>query len=170
MCGIVGIWSFEQPIESSELESLVALLSHRGPDDAGTRLINPRLGLGHTRLSIIDLSAGGHQPMRDAATGNVVTYNGEIYNYRELRDELASLGNAFSTSSDTEVLLKAYAQWGQDCLVHFQGMFAFILWDAAKNALFIARDRLGIKPLYYFHDDDRVMIGSEIKVFQAYLK
>src|SRR5262245_10338276 len=123
MCGIVAIWSFEQPIDSSELESLVALLSHRGPDDSGTHLISPQLGLGHTRLSIIDLSARGHQPMRDCSTGNIVTYNGEIYNYRELRDELSARGHDFTTSSDTEVLLKAYAEWGEDCLVHFQGMF-----------------------------------------------
>jgi asparagine synthase (glutamine-hydrolysing) len=170
MCGIVGIWSVEQPIESCELENLVALLSHRGPDDAGTQFINSRLGLGHTRLSIIDLSAGGHQPMRDRATGNVVTYNGEIYNYRELRNELASLGHEFSTSSDTEVLLKAYAEWGEEFLARLHGMFAFILWDAAKDALFAARDRLGIKPLYYFQDDKRVMMGSEIKVFQTYLQ
>jgi asparagine synthase (glutamine-hydrolysing) len=170
MCGIAGIWSFDEPVDEEELKRLTALLVHRGPDDNGTKLINQQLGLGHTRLSIIDLSARGHQPMRDCATGNVIAYNGEMYNYRELRDELASHGHEFQSESDTEVFLKAYAQWGRDCLHRIQGMFAFILWDESKKAIFAARDRLGIKPLYYLQDGRRLMMASEIKVFQPYLR
>ena len=170
MCGIAGIWSFDEPVDEEELKRLTALLAHRGPDDNGTMLINPQLGLGHTRLSIIDLSPRGHQPMRDSVAGNVITYNGEIYNYRELRDELVSHGHEFQSESDTEVLLKAYAQWGPDCLSRLQGMFAFILWDESRKAIFAARDRLGIKPLYYLQDGHRLMIASEIKVFQSYLR
>lgn len=170
MCGIAGIWSFDEPVDEEELKRLTALLVHRGPDDLGTELINPQVGLGHTRLSIIDLSSRGHQPMRDCVTGNVIAYNGEMYNYRELREELASHGHEFRSESDTEVLLKAYAQWGPDCLSRVQGMFAFILWDESKQAIFAARDRLGIKPLYYLQDGHRLMMASEIKVFQAYLR
>jgi asparagine synthase (glutamine-hydrolysing) len=170
MCGIVGIWSFDEPVETGELKQLTALLVHRGPDDFGVELIDPKLGFGHTRLSIIDLTPRGHQPMRDPVNGNVTTYNGEIYNYRELRRELVACGHQFQSASDTEVLLKAYAQWGTDCLGRFQGMFAFALWDQSKKAIFAARDRLGIKPLYYLQDRDRLMIASEIKVFHAYLQ
>ena len=170
MCGIAGIWSFDDPVDEEELNRLTALLVHRGPDDNGTMLISPRLGLGHTRLSIIDLSPRGHQPMRDSVTGNVIVYNGEMYNYRELREELASHGHNFQSESDTEVFLKAYAQWGTDCLTRVHGMFAFILWDESKKAIFAARDRLGIKPLYYLQDGRRLMMASEIKVLQPYLR
>lgn len=170
MCGVTAIWSFGEALDEGELRALTALLVHRGPDDTGTELISPRLGLGHTRLSIIDLSPRGHQPMRDCLTGNVITFNGELYNYRELRRELASHGHEFQTASDTEVLLKAYAHWGPDCLNRFQGMFAFVLWDESKGTIFAARDRLGIKPLYYLQDGNRLMIASEIKVFQPYLR
>ena len=170
MCGVTTIWSFDAALDEEELKALTSLLVHRGPDDTGAELINPRLGLGHTRLSIIDLSPRGHQPMRDCATGNVITFNGELYNYRELREELASHGHEFQTASDTEVLLKAYAHWGPDCLNRFHGMFAFVLWDDSKGTIFAARDRLGIKPLYYLQDGSRLMIASEVKVFQPYLK
>ena len=170
MCGIVGIWTSDEPVDAAELNQLTALLTHRGPDDSGTELINSRLGFGHTRLSIIDLSPRGHQPMRDETNGNVITYNGEMYNYRELRVELSARGHQFHSDSDTEVLLKAYAEWGPDCLNRFQGMFGFVLWDESKKAIFAARDRLGIKPLYYLRDHSRLMIASEIKVFQQYLR
>src|SRR5205085_12105733 len=113
---------------------------------------------------------GSHQPMRDPTNGNVITYNGEIYNYRELRDELIALGHEFHSASDTEVLLKAYGEWGRACLGRLQGMFAFALWDASRQALFVARDRLGIKPLYYVQSRDRLMIASEPKVFHDDLR
>src|SRR5512132_2108561 len=108
MCGIVAVCSYDRPLSGEELSGLLPCLAHRGPDDSGAMLINPHVGFAHTRLTIIDLSAGGHQPMRDPANRNVITYNGEIYNYRELRDELTALGHAFHSTSDTEVLLKAY--------------------------------------------------------------
>ena len=169
MCGIIALLSYKQPLDEGELKELTCLLAHRGPDDNGAELIRPHLGLANTRLSIIDLSPGGHQPMHDRETGNVVVYNGAIYNYRELRQELSSKGHKFSNTSDTEVLLKAYAQWGPNCLNRFHGMFAFALWDQSKRSLFAARNKLGIKPLYYLQDDERLMIASEVKVFQSYL-
>jgi asparagine synthase (glutamine-hydrolysing) len=170
MCGIIAVCSYDRPLCGEELNGLLPRLAHRGPDDSGSMLVNPHVGFAHTRLTIIDLSAGGHQPMRDPANDNVITYNGEIYNYRELRDELITRGHQFRSASDTEVLLKAYAEWGRLCLERLQGMFAFALWDAARQALFVARDRLGIKPLYYVQSRDRVMIASEPKVFQDALR
>ncbi|HEY9230972.1 MAG TPA: asparagine synthase (glutamine-hydrolyzing), partial [Blastocatellia bacterium] len=170
MCGIIAICSYERPLRSEELDDLLPCLAHRGPDDCGVMQINTQIGFAHARLAIIDLSPAGHQPMRDPATGNVITYNGEIYNYRELRDELVALGHEFHSTSDTEVLLKAYSEWGGDCLRRLQGMFAFALWDASRRGLFVARDRLGIKPLYYLQGRDRLMIASEIKVFHRALE
>ncbi|MBI2069788.1 MAG: asparagine synthase (glutamine-hydrolyzing) [Elusimicrobia bacterium] len=170
MCGIIAIWSREQPVGEQELRELTDCLKHRGPDGEGTLLVTPQLGLGHRRLAIIDLSPSGRQPMKDLQTGNVVTYNGELYNYKELKKELEGFGHVFRSTSDTEVLLKAYAQWGMDCLKHFYGMFAFVLWDAKKQALWAARDRLGIKPLYWVQDNERVIIASELKSLQPYLK
>src|SRR5690349_6836039 len=170
MCGIIAVCSMERPLTGEELNGLLPRLAHRGPDDSGAVLVNTHVGFAHTRLTIIDLSAGGHQPMRDPVGGNVITYNGEIYNYRELRDELIARGHQFHSASDTEVLLKAYAEWGRLCLERLQGMFAFALWDAARQALFVARDRLGIKPLYYVQSRDRLMIASEPKVFHDALR
>ena len=170
MCGIICIWSFDGPVREEELSNLAGLLKHRGPDDTGTHLINTQVGFAHARLSIIDLSSRAHQPMLDRVTGNVIAYNGEIYNYRELREELCSKGHEFQSDSDTEVLLKAYAQWGPDCLDRLQGMFAFGLWDETRKTIFAARDRIGIKPLYYLQDPHRLMLASEIKVFQPYLR
>ncbi len=137
------------------------VLEHRGPDASGFHRA-AGVGLGHRRLSIID-PAAGHQPMTDPDSHNVIIYNGEVYNYVELKAELAALGHRFTTDSDTEVILKAYDQWGEDCLRRLNGMWAFALWDERRQQLFLARDRLGIKPLHYYTDGSRFLFGSEIK-------
>ncbi len=140
---------------------MTAIIRHRGPDGEGLHLA-PGIGLGHRRLAIID-PAAGQQPMADAETGNVIVYNGEVYNYVEIRKELEAAGHRFHTQSDTEVILKAYAEWGTDCLARFNGMWAFALWDASRRHLFLARDRLGIKPLHYCTQGDRLLFASEMK-------
>jgi len=148
-------------------------LAHRGPDDEGTVLLSPPsdpnscVGLGSRRLAILDLSPAGHQPMHDALTGNWLAFNGEIYNFQKIRPELEKLGHCFHSRSDTEVLLKAYGEWGEDCLDRFAGMFAFALWDARKERLFLARDRLGVKPLYYYATPDLFLFASEIRALLA---
>jgi asparagine synthase (glutamine-hydrolysing) len=141
------------------LERATQSLAHRGPDDHGTVILREsapeplELGLGNRRLAILDLSPLGHQPMQDPATGNWLVHNGEIYNFREVRTRLEQEGVPFVSHSDTEVILKAYAQWGEDCVSQFRGMFAFALWDAKRHRLLIARDPMGIKPLYYSQTD-----------------
>ena len=138
------------------LERATQSLAHRGPDDHGTVILGEtvpepiQLGLGNRRLAILDLSPLGHQPMKDPATGNCLVHNGEIYNFREVRARLEQEGVPFVSQSDTEVILKAYARWGEDCVGEFRGMFAFALWDAQRHRLFIARDPMGIKPLYFW--------------------
>jgi asparagine synthase (glutamine-hydrolysing) len=169
MCGIVAIWSYDEPPRSDELEEILSLIRHRGPDDQGFCFPVPEIGLGSTRLAVIDISEAGHQPMQDDKTGNTIVYNGEIYNYVELRTILTRAGHHFRTHTDTEVVLKAYLEWGVNCLRHFRGMFGLVLWDAVRRRLFVARDRLGVKQLYYFQDDHRLMIGSEIKTLMPYL-
>ena len=162
MCGIAGVVSPEpRGTLRRELSAMQSAIRHRGPDGAGD-WSSPcgRVGLTHVRLSIIDLSESAAQPMV-APSGNVITYNGEIYNYLELRRELGE--RSFQTASDTEVILRAYERWGEQCVNHLRGMFAFALWDAAKQKLFIARDRFGIKPLYYWSDGRRFAFASEIK-------
>src|SRR5262245_30614894 len=145
MCGISGIISRRvEPRLREQIDALNALVAHRGPDDGGV-YVRDELALGHRRLSIIDLSARGHQPMhyRDRYW---ITYNGEIYNYLEIRAELAALGCSFESGSDTEVILAAYAQWGEDCLHRFNGMWAFAIYDERERTVFLARDRFGVKP------------------------
>jgi len=149
---------------------MVSSLFHRGPDDQGVSWIQGRncdLGLGHTRLSIIDLSTAGHQPMFDPSTGNCIVFNGEIYNYRDLRRELDLDPESWLSQTDTEVILNAYQKWGESCVEHLRGMFAFALWDAQQQKLFIARDRLGIKPLYYSADNGNVIFASEVRALLA---
>ncbi|HEX2116081.1 MAG TPA: hypothetical protein VHM01_16870 [Alphaproteobacteria bacterium] len=164
MCGIAGI-AARAPFNDRDL--LVAMrdaMTHRGPDDAGAWWSEDgRVGLSQRRLAIIDLSPGGHQPMSDA-TGEIwITFNGEIYNYRELREVLLRRGHRFRTASDTEVILEAYRAWGVDCLEHLDGMFAFALYDKRAERLFVARDRAGEKPLYYRHSDRMLAFASELK-------
>ena len=168
MCGIVGRLNFNgAPVVRAELEAARDALANRGPDDAGIWL-DGAVGLAHRRLAILDLSPGGHQPMSDAG-GNVwITYNGEVFNFRELRDELAALGHPFRTASDTEVMLAAYRQWGMACVQRFNGMFAFALWDGAQKKLYLARDRIGVKPLYCAQFAGQLVFASTLKAFAAF--
>jgi len=169
MCGIIGtVATGDVLVDPAELDRLRDVMAHRGPDGRGT-WISPdrRVGLAHRRLAIIDISAAGHQPMLRNGSDLVITYNGEIYNYRELRDELIALGHPFHTSSDTEVILAAFLQWGEDCVTRFNGMWAFAIWDARARRLFCSRDRLGIKPLYYYVDRGTFLFASEMKALLA---
>jgi asparagine synthase (glutamine-hydrolysing) len=168
MCGIVGILSRDAPLVPDILERATRSLAHRGPDDSGTIILRDspsgvEVGLGNRRLAILDLSPLAHQPMHDAETGNWIVYNGEIYNFREIRDELQKSGSTFVSHSDTEVVLQAYARWGEKCLEKFRGMFAFALWDAQRHRLFIARDQMGIKPLYYAQAGSYFLFASEVR-------
>jgi asparagine synthase (glutamine-hydrolysing) len=168
MCGIVGRVNFISgaPVVTDRIWQMCALVAHRGPDGQHV-MTRDHVGLGHVRLAIIDLSPAGRQPM-SAADGRIwVTFNGEIYNFQELRAELEGLGHRFETKTDTEVLLKAYLQYDVRCLDHLRGMFAFALWDGRTRTLFIARDRVGKKPLHYRIDDDGIAFASEPKAFLA---
>jgi len=143
-------------------------MTHRGPDDVGEWWsADGRVGLAQRRLAIIDLSPGGHQPMRAEARDLTIVFNGEIYNFRELRTELEGLGHSFRSQSDTEVLLAAYVEWGRDCLARLNGMFAIALYDGARDVLFLARDRAGEKPLFYHHRDGALHFASELKALFA---
>lgn len=168
MCGIVGIASSKPETELGLLATMRDQMRHRGPDDAGEWWSpDGRVGLAQRRLAIIDLSPGGHQPMADA-TGQVwITFNGEIYNYQDLRRQLEGCGHRFRTASDTEVILEAYRAWGTDCLTHISGMFAFGLYDAVERRLFLARDRAGEKPLFYWRTPGRLVFASELKAVMA---
>ncbi len=162
MCGISGIIDRQnRPIAAAEIERITDLVAHRGPDGCGY-FFGPNFALGHRRLAILDLSEAGKQPM-SYLEKYVVVYNGEIYNYVELKDELVRLGYCFGTRTDTEVLLAAYDKWGADCVAHFNGMWAFALYDRERNLLFCSRDRFGVKPFYYAEINDRFLFGSEIK-------
>ena len=169
MCGIVAIIDLRsrRPIDKDTLVRMNESQHHRGPDEGGIHLA-PGVGLGHRRLSIIDL-ATGQQPLFNADRSVVVVYNGEIYNYRELIAELSALGYAFRTRSDTEVIVHAWQAWGEHCVDRFRGMFAFVLWDERQQTAFIARDRLGVKPLYYAElPDGYLIVGSELKSLLAH--
>lgn len=163
MCGIAGIVYSDQTrvIGPAPVGRMCGVLRHRGPDETGT-WIRGHAGLGMTRLSIIDI-AGGRQPVHNEAKTVWVVFNGEIYNYRELRADLLKRGHRFYTSSDTETIVHLYEEYGENCVDHLRGMFAFAVWDAEKDQLLLARDRLGIKPLHYYVDDERIVFGSEIK-------
>jgi len=169
MCGISGIFDLKKfdDIDRNILEKMNTAQDHRGPDADGF-FFAPGIGLGHRRLSIIDL-AGGHQPMFNAGGDIGVVFNGEIYNFKQLAEQLIELGHKFETRSDTETILHAWAQWGEDCVSHLRGMFVFALWDKRQDSLFIARDRLGIKPLYYtLLDNNQFIFGSELKVLKQH--
>ncbi len=169
MCGIFGIVARNAKIAEDLLERGTQSLAHRGPDDSGIIVLRDSIpvpvevGLGSRRLAILDLSPLGHQPMHDAESGNWIVYNGEIYNFRDVRAELEREGTSFVSHSDTEVLLKAYARWGWQCLVKFRGMFAFAIWDARQHHLFLARDPMGIKPLYYAQQGSNFIFASEVR-------
>ena len=162
MCGICGKFDVRERVERPLIEEMCTSISHRGPDDQGVYL-GTSIGLGNRRLAIIDLSAAGHMPMSTESGRMWITYNGEVYNHRELRAELKGYGYRFRSHTDTEVVLNAYHKWGPDCLHRFNGMFAFAIWNEEEQRLFLARDRLGIKPLYYYFDGARIIFASEIK-------
>jgi asparagine synthase (glutamine-hydrolysing) len=162
MCGIVGIVGARGPVDPAVLSAMRDRLAHRGPDDAGIAFSRDGLtGFGHRRLAILDPSPAGHQPMWNRAGTLVTTYNGEIYNFRELAAELSKHGYTFLTRSDTEVLLAAFEHWGLDAVERFQGMFAFALWSEEMQECVLVRDRLGVKPLYYAVDGETLYFASE---------
>ncbi|MDR3054389.1 MAG: N-acetylglutaminylglutamine amidotransferase [Zoogloeaceae bacterium] len=167
MCGICGELRFDHQLpDENALARMLDALKRRGPDSGG-QFMEGALALGHRRLSIIDLSPHANQPMRDAELGLTLVFNGVIYNYRELRRELATRGYRFFSEGDTEVILKAYHAWGRDCLAHLEGMFAFALWDARAQRLFLARDRFGMKPLYLARDAKRLRFASSLPALLA---
>lgn len=168
MCGIAGIASGTPIPDPGFVVTMCDTMRHRGPDDSGSWTSpDNRVVLAHRRLAVIDLTPGGRQPMVDVSGRLRITYNGEIYNYRELRRELEDRGHRFHTASDTEVILEAYRAWGTDCLPHLNGMFAFALYDGGTGRLFLARDRAGEKPLYYRHTNGTFIFASELKALMA---
>lgn len=169
MCGIAGIVG--QGDQSTYVARMIEQLRHRGPNDSGIQSVTSGSGgltLGSTRLSILDLSPAGHMPMGDFESGNWITYNGEVYNFSQLRSELESAGERFRSATDTEVVLKAYGRWGPDCVKRFKGMFAIAIWDQAHQEVFLARDRLGKKPLYYYASPAGIFaFASEVRALMA---
>ena len=164
MCGITGIFDTREarPIAHPVLHRMNESQTHRGPDE-GSLHLEPGVGLGHRRLSIIDV-ATGQQPLFNEDHSVVIVFNGEIYNYQELIPELQALGHVFRTKSDTEVIVHAWEAWGEDCVQRLRGMFAFALWDRNRQTFFMARDRLGVKPMHYaVLDDGMLLFGSELK-------
>ncbi|MBI2872228.1 MAG: asparagine synthase (glutamine-hydrolyzing) [Chloroflexi bacterium] len=163
MCGIAGIFNTSgAPVDAAAVRRMADAQRHRGPDDAGL-FVEGNVGLGHRRLSIIDLSEAGHQPMPNEDGSLQIVYNGETYNFRDLVPELQGCGHVFRSRTDTEVVLHAYEEWGEECVHRLNGMFAFAIWDGPRQRLFMARDRFGIKPLYYAFRDGRFLFASEVK-------
>ena len=189
MCGIAGILSKEK-VTVQVLQDISKVIRHRGPDDVGFAIVQDNLivackgedtieelstfqpiaeqqqfnvGFVHRRLSIIELNKEGHQPMSDASKNYVIVFNGEVYNFKEIRKELETEGLVFESNSDTEVILQAYIKWGEKCVHKFVGMWAFVIYNKTNQQLFISRDRFGIKPLYYFHKNELFAFASEIK-------
>ena len=163
MCGITGIFNIDgKPVSINTLKKMTDIVKHRGPDGEGF-WTDSFIGFGHRRLAIIDLSPLGHQPMQTEDGSLVITFNGEVYNFQNLRIELEAKGHQFHSKTDTEVVLKAYQEWGKSCVHKFNGMFAFAIWNSRNQELFLARDRYGIKPLYYYFKNNTLIFGSEIK-------
>ena len=168
MCGIAGTFNLNgEPVSPVVLRKMADAIAHRGPDGEGF-YIDSFVGLGSRRLAIIDLSPAGHQPMVTQDARYALVYNGEIYNFQELRAELEALGHQFRSRTDTEVVLYAYAEWGAQALERFNGMFAFAIWDKERQELFLARDRFGVKPLYYALQGNSLLFGSEVKAILAH--
>jgi asparagine synthase (glutamine-hydrolysing) len=167
LCGICGVYSFgagSPPVDEAHVQTMRDLIAHRGPDDAGVYLSPDRkVGLANRRLSIIDLSEAGHQPMSNEDGSVWIAYNGEVYNFQQYRAELEAAGHQFRSNSDTEVIIHLYEEYGHDVVHKLRGMFAFAIWDARREELFFARDRIGIKPFYYTFHDGRFIFASEIK-------
>lgn len=167
MCGITGHINFQKPVAVDDLQAMNDAIKHRGPDGEGIFLnSSSSVGLGHRRLSFLDLSVAGKQPMESSAK-NFISYNGEIYNYSELRNELKQLGYTFHSHTDTEVILHGYHKWGVAVLSRLKGMFAFAIWDESNQQLFLARDRFGIKPVYYYNQNGDFVFASEIKAIKS---
>jgi asparagine synthase (glutamine-hydrolysing) len=167
MCGVIGLCNRNgEPVASNLLNRMTDALAHRGPDSRGVYL-DGSVGLGHRRLAIIDLSPQGHQPMGNETGDVVVSYNGEIYNFQNLRADLLACGHRFRSHTDTEVIVHAYEEWGEACVERFNGMFAFAIWDQRRRRLFLARDRFGVKPLYWRWDGEVVAFASEVKALVA---
>jgi asparagine synthase (glutamine-hydrolysing) len=169
MCGIAGFCDFSKKSSEDILGKMTRALAHRGPDAEGLSFIsadNFQLGLGHRRLSIIDLSERGKQPL--VKNDITIIFNGEIYNYQEIKEELIQLGHSFRTGTDTEVIVTAYQAWGMDSIKKFIGMFAYALYDAGKSAFYLVKDRVGVKPLYYFYNDKTLLFASELKSFHSH--
>ena len=169
MCGIAGIYKFNnEPIVKKTLIRFTDSMHHRGPDGSGYELFESEtVGLGQRRLAILDLSEAGKQPMSYADQRYWITYNGEVFNFSDVKKELVKLNYSFKSNSDTEVILAAYIQWGKDCLNKFNGMWAFAIWDNQKKELFLSRDRFGIKPLYYIFIPGKLFaFASETRAFK----
>ena len=164
MCGICGFYGFE---DQKLLKDMVSILEHRGPDRKGF-YSDKLVSLGHARLSIIDLSEKGKQPIYNEDKSICIVFNGEIYNFKEIRGDLENKGHRFYSNTDTEAIIHSYEQYGIDCVNNFNGCFAFAIWDSNKKRLFLARDRLGIKPLYYYFKDDKFIFSSELKSILLY--
>ena len=168
MCRVAGIIRPFATISNSEIIAMRDCMQHGGPDDAGVYINdNTHLALGHRRLSLIDLSNAGHQPMFSKDNNLVIVFNGEIYNYLTIQAELKFLGHQFISHSDTEVIIAAYQQWGDACFEKFNGMFALAIYDKEEQTLFIARDRVGVKPLLYYQDSDKFFFASEMKALMT---
>ena len=167
MCGICGKLNFDRttPVDAEILRRMMAVMQHRGPDGQGV-FLSESVGLGHLRLSIIDVASGA-QPMSNEDESVRIVFNGEIYNFQELRRSLLTKGHIFRTHSDTEVIIHLYEEYGPDCVKHLRGMFAFAIWDTRRQRLLVARDRVGIKPLYYYQGKDSLVFASEIKALLA---
>ncbi|TXC76099.1 asparagine synthase (glutamine-hydrolyzing) [Luteibaculum oceani] len=166
MCGIAGYIDFSKTLGEDHLKPMCDALTHRGPDAEGRTVHlhpNAHIGLGHRRLSILDLSAEGIQPMEK--NGISIVFNGEIYNFNEIKTELESYGAKFKSRTDTEVIIEAYREWGMSCLTKFKGMFAFALYDERKEKVYVVRDRVGVKPLFVYHKGQHILFGSELKCF-----
>ncbi len=167
MCGIAGFINKNgEDADVQKLKRMTDAVAHRGPDAEG-QLCEGNVALGHRRLSIIDLSEDGRQPMESTDGRFVITFNGEIYNYKELKEELSACGAVFANDTDTEVIIEAYRRWGVDCLERFNGMWAFVMFDRSQQELFISRDRFAVKPLYILDRKDLFMFASEPKAIIA---
>jgi len=171
MCGITGFIDFNRSSSTQILDQMTFVLSHRGPDDSGIyfeEYDNCQIGLGHRRLSILDLSENGSQPM--SFEDLTLVFNGEIYNFEEIRDDLINVGYYFSSNSDTEVLLKSYHKWGEDMIKRLNGMFSIVILNKTDRTLTIIRDRSGVKPLYWYYENDVFLFSSELKSFHIHPK
>ena len=171
MCGITGFIDFNRKSSAEILQAMAKSIIHRGPDDAGSEFFSTEqahIGLGFRRLAILDLSPSGHQPMLNPITGQWIVFNGEVYNFREIKKELEGLGHSFVSTGDTEVILKSFQQWGKTCVNRFIGMFAILIYDPNKNRVTCYRDRAGVKPFYYYFADNVFLFGSELKTFHQH--